>query len=72
MKLRVIIVCIGLLFLVGCKSIEVDGFSVGALYLDTSIETHTTNRIGGYGFETNQTSKIEEIVPILLINFKFK
>jgi len=72
MKNVLLTICCVVLFVVGCDSIEVDGFSVGALYLNTTVESSSTHSIGGYSFGTKQKNTIEEIVPMLLLNFKFK
>lgn len=64
---------IALACLSGCGSIKADGFSVGALYLNTDVSTSTSHSLGYFGQATSkQTTKIEEIVPIILFNFKFK
>ena len=54
-----------ILLLLGCQSengggIKLDGFSVGLTYLNTNIETF------------GQKAEVREIMPIGLVNFKFK
>ena len=52
----------------GCNSIECDGFSIGAAYINSDITT--TSSIGH--LTGNQTTTVEGLMPMVLFNFKFK
>jgi len=65
-KLLITIICITIFTLSGCAvngkkpKIKLKGFSVGAMYLRTNINT-------GFG----RSTQIREIVPIATLNFEF-
>ena len=56
----------------GCESVKLDGFSAGVAILNTDVRTFTTNELGNYGeLKTKQITKVNELMPIFLLNFKF-
>lgn len=80
-KLLLVLIVVGMLISAGgCVSVKLDGFSIGATYLNTDItylntDITTTNLInaGPFGeFTGEQKTKVEGLMPILLFNFRFK
>ena len=68
-----IILTIFLLFCIGCESVKLKGFSVGAAYLNTDVETSSVNSLNGYGqLSTKDTTRVEGFMPIALLNFEFE
>jgi len=71
--LLLILIVLFVILCSGCESIKLDGFSAGAAILKMDVKTTTTNNLGGYGTLTSKKiTKVNEIMPIFLLNFKFK
>ena len=49
----------------GCQSVKLDGFSVGVIYLNTDLTTTSS-------FTGQQSTKVEGIMPVGLLNFRFE
>jgi len=72
-KILILLLILGILFISGCESVQLNGFSVGATYLNTNIMTINSTDAGVFGQFTNkQETKVEGLMPIILFNFKFK
>lgn len=72
---KVITICLLalLILMVGCESLRPKGFSIGVVYLNTDVETTSTNRLGNYGqLSTKDTTSIEGFLPIALLNFEYE
>lgn len=74
MKRTIMIICtLTIIVLSGCESMKLDGVSIGATYLDANVQTKNTIKARQFGeFPTEQTTRIKQIMPIVLFNFKFK
>ena len=73
-KLLLALSVILVLSLSGCNSVSCDGFSVGALYLNADVTTESHQTFGDDlgGFHSKSRTDIDEIVPVFMVNFKFK
>jgi len=61
MRYLLILILLLVMFVVcGCESVKLDGFSIGAAYLNTDL----TNEY--------QNTKVEGLMPIGLLNFRFE
>lgn len=70
---RLLIILFVVLLAGGCNSLECDGFSVGAVYLDTELLTNSSVDAGYLGqWDTAQKTKVEGLMPMFMFNFKFK
>jgi len=54
-----------MIFISGCESVKLDGFSVGVIYLNTDLTTNSS-------LTGQQSTKADGIMPVGLLNFKFK
>jgi len=73
MKRFLIILLLMIVIVGGCESLQLVGFSVGATYLTANVETTSVNALDGFGqMTTKETTKVDGVLPIFLLNFKFK
>jgi len=71
-KLKLVLCIILAVVITGCDSMKFDGISVGALYLNTDINTSSSHTVWKQQFDSKQSTKIEQVIPIVLFNFTFK
>ena len=73
MKRLFMILSILVFIVCGCESPKLKGFSVGVIYLNTDIETTSTNNLSGYGqLSSKDNTKVEGFMPVALLNFEFE